>query len=559
MKLKFLFFILFIISAHHAASASDFQFTDVDLTFTINEDGSVEVSEYRTYYFDGEFSWADYSLPATFDDIRDISVSEDGRPYRRIDDEDGAPETFYYDISDEELYIRWNYEAANESRTFQISYTLDGVIHGNEEWSEFFWEAISDEWGRPTQQLSVSVRLPSGSYETPHFWLRTPSEELNSEKDNSRFVVNGGPVSADHFVKIRTVFPSEMLSVAPSDAPEVNPEWAVGQEEAWEQDHQRSLERQALLSDIAEIVAYVVIVLSLGGFMYGWRNRQKMQTPAPSTEIPDVTPAIAAWQIHLRQPGSTSFAATIFDLARREALYIKEQPVENESWFSDNTPDFEITPTGHYPSDADETEKMLLDYIDQRADGENILLSKLFEDDENSNFMDEWFKKLHEIGEKQIAYKSGSQKRHHWVLGIGIGFALLSFFVLAYHLLLFFVTMAAGLLLASSSYFYLHFTPECAERYHQIKSYYKGLSNAEAGQFRDKDEKVRHLCYAIGFGLADKHLEKLTANLPDTHFMTLQSASIHTAITGFSSSASTSASSASAAGSAGGGASGGAG
>ena len=107
------------------------------------------------------FSKADYNLPLRgFAQIRNISVSENGVDYRRVEggDEEG---TFWIGESRSQLEINWNYRASNEVRTFTLTYELDGALVVGPDYAEFTWIYLSDRWDRSTRELSVELTFSS--------------------------------------------------------------------------------------------------------------------------------------------------------------------------------------------------------------------------------------------------------------------------------------------------------------------------------------------------------------------------------------------------------------
>ena len=56
---KFLniFFVLFFLFSAKSVSAKDYSIISADFKVQLNSDGSADVTEIRTYFFDGSYSW----------------------------------------------------------------------------------------------------------------------------------------------------------------------------------------------------------------------------------------------------------------------------------------------------------------------------------------------------------------------------------------------------------------------------------------------------------------------------------------------------------------------
>jgi hypothetical protein len=94
-------------------------------------DGSSQVLQQRTYSFDGDFSWADVNLKKTGADAIVINqVAE------KIND---VWQPLDAEIQDNpnSVYVRWNYSAHNEEKTFLLDYTIRGAVKRYQDVAEF--------------------------------------------------------------------------------------------------------------------------------------------------------------------------------------------------------------------------------------------------------------------------------------------------------------------------------------------------------------------------------------------------------------------------------------
>ena len=66
-----------------AKADDDYYIRSVNIFAQVNADGSMDIREERTYYFDGSFSYAFYELPLDqTGGLSNFSMSERGVPYR---------------------------------------------------------------------------------------------------------------------------------------------------------------------------------------------------------------------------------------------------------------------------------------------------------------------------------------------------------------------------------------------------------------------------------------------------------------------------------------------
>jgi hypothetical protein len=145
-----------------------------DAEITINQDGSLDVVETLAYVYDrGEFHRGSRVIPlGRVDDITDVQVWESGgafpgayreSSYDPDDSTSGVPRTFGTLRDGDNLRIRWVYEyVSNTSKTFRVSYHVNGAVRVYDDRFEFDWYAIPPDWGSSIDNSRVQVNLPEG-------------------------------------------------------------------------------------------------------------------------------------------------------------------------------------------------------------------------------------------------------------------------------------------------------------------------------------------------------------------------------------------------------------
>ena len=210
--LSLLFFSFFFLGN---AFAKDYYFPKVKAQYKINADGRINVVEQRTYKFSGSFSWADLYIP--------LKVSRLGNTYNvqitnfRIS-ENGKPVNFSSSVDQNgKFYARWSYSAYNENRTFDISYSLLGALSSGQDFDEFYWQVIGDNWIKKTEWteflISFPINIPKNQV---YAFVHGPANgRYDFISDNAvRFTVNN--IAAKQFVEVRLVFPKGSLVTSSS-------------------------------------------------------------------------------------------------------------------------------------------------------------------------------------------------------------------------------------------------------------------------------------------------------------------------------------------------------
>jgi len=140
-----------------AAEAKDYYFPELKADLYIQKDGSFIVSQFLTFEFQGQFSWASLWIPlrARKNSSLEVKVQD-----FRVRDERGLDLPLEAKVEAGKFQARWSFSARNERRTFNISYRIVNGILNYPDVSELYWQIIGSEVDRPTARAEVTVHLP---------------------------------------------------------------------------------------------------------------------------------------------------------------------------------------------------------------------------------------------------------------------------------------------------------------------------------------------------------------------------------------------------------------
>jgi len=194
------------------AETKNFYFPEVRIDIAVAKDGSFAVDEFRTYEFEGVFSWASLWIPLRAGRkgaIHDVSVEQFS-----ITDEGGAPLRTETSIEGDRFTAKWYYSARNERRTFHIRYVVRGGVVSYPDVSELYWQAIGSGWDKPTAKAEVMVRLPEAvpgpgdirvyGHGPLSGWSEIPDERT------ARFTASNLP--SGQFLEVRVLWPAGIVS-----------------------------------------------------------------------------------------------------------------------------------------------------------------------------------------------------------------------------------------------------------------------------------------------------------------------------------------------------------
>lgn len=341
--------LLFCLISINSGFAQDYSMPEVNISASIQDDGTVLIEESRTYNYRGSFSWADYRLPKQgFREIKNIQVSESDSIY--INENSEEPGTFSVSESDDLIVIKWHYDATDEERTFTLQYELEGAISIGPEFSEFYWIFIGDGRDKVMGSSDVTVQLPGQvSADSMYSWNYSSASDSELIESESLFTLSSGRVNRNQNVAIRALFPT---SVFQSDLievtdPNLDLDEIIQEEAEYDEMLQRQAERDAFFAEIAMPVTILLSLLSLGIFYFSYSRYGKRHSTATISDretvvIPDRTPpAIIGRLMSSRHSTGNHLVATIFDLARRGWFKIEEQEKES-SFFSSGKVSFKF-------------------------------------------------------------------------------------------------------------------------------------------------------------------------------------------------------------------------
>lgn len=484
----------------------------------ILSDGTVRITEHRTYDFEGSYSWADYRLPFQgFTSINNIKVSEGAASFQNINTE--APETFLVQRNNESVRIQWFYEAVDEKRTFTISYTLEGALVIGPTWCEFFWNYISADREKPTDTLSISMRLPIAiGADSMHTWARGPLENISLASTSNGYSVEATDIDDNQSVKIRSVFPRSVFNESAVET--TNSNFTLGSaradEQAFRDRQNRIAEQNRQFEDYGQQITVLVILFSIAAFVFFYQKFGKRYSAAGVSGAETIMlpgrlePAVAGWLVGNRYVGSHQLMATLLDLARRGFFVIEEQEPENKI-FGGKKQIFTIERADNRPDeDLHDWEKHLEDYVNTQIMNSNKQLDELFTSSsmETSRWYSDWKEMLKSYCWEQGWYDERSYKGLY--ANMGVQLLLLAFAVLATYwagpIGIAGILTATTFLIASLAV--IRRTEQGEMTFKKWKAYKEGLSNA--GDHSIGEDLVdKHYIYAIAFGLSKDAIESL--------------------------------------------------
>ncbi len=326
-----------------ALAAKRYTIDAVRIHAAIDSTGGVWINESRTYTFTGRFTFATYKLSLQgIPEISNIEISEGGTKYSENKSvEEERPGTFFIERKREALLMRWNYEARDETRTFDLRFYLKGVAVAHADVAEFYYKFVGTGWDRQTARVEVTTQLPGAvPIDDLKVWAHGPLHGACAITGVGQARFEVAPLPAKTYWEGRIVFPKEFLPAAFTRTERTALPTILEQERAWAEEANRSREEAAGELEAQEAWREQnlpwLIAANLGGvlllfYLYNRYGRSLMSAnPRLETSPPqDIPPALANYYYAGSQLSAGALVSTLLDLARRGIIMIREEKKEN--------------------------------------------------------------------------------------------------------------------------------------------------------------------------------------------------------------------------------------
>lgn len=311
-----------VVGLSGTAVAKSYDFPLVAIDARVAPDGSMLVTERRTYSFSGDFSWATYTLERRgWTAITEVGVADARGPYAPGTD---VPRTFRVSRGAGEVEIRWFFRAADEDVTFAIHYRLEGVVTRYRDTAELYWRFVGTGWDVPTRQVRITVAIPGAAEQDLRAWGHGPLTGTTTIGDG-RVDLAADDLAPGEFVEARILFPGRLVPGVRLTDEEALPR-ILAEEARWARG--ANLNRAVPMLNLLMLPGALVGAVVVWGALYlsaGREHRVRIAEPY-LRDLPErYPPAILGALLRWGRPGRQDFAATILDLARRGFLTITQE------------------------------------------------------------------------------------------------------------------------------------------------------------------------------------------------------------------------------------------
>ncbi|NOZ60436.1 MAG: DUF2207 domain-containing protein [Calditrichaeota bacterium] len=525
------FFIAFAWSFSASFAVSKFYTLDeIQIAARINEDGSLNIKENRSYNFRGHYKWADYSLPLReLGEVTDFSLSEGNEIYRESNSHE--PGTYFITQSSNKFYVKWFYRASFEKRTFTIRYRLANAVKVYRDVADFYFKFVAAKKPKRVGRVSLDLVLPQAADTTEvRAWLHT---SLNGFYyfANGKIHFEAAPLPKKNFFEVRAIFPPEWVPAANVKIDKNYRMFIMAEERGFAEKANRLRQKAMQERNFREKYApkakqLNILLVIIGAILFiNLYNRYGKAYSIPglsrvSSEIPDnMSPATANLIISNGQLTTGALTGTLLDLAARGYLKMDEKVEDRKALFFKykfktqtltlDREKFEKESGELLPHDREFIEF----FFNDLAGGQNSINTD--EIRKHRREVMKWFRQWRKNLKQEWGNKPFYDKPSIWatvaialfgllIIGVGI-FTLIKFSIWGI------VGIAGGFVLSDASFFILRYTKETKAirmRLESLKKYLKKYEYRKSASAIQSNFS-RYFAMAIALGIGAKAVKEL--------------------------------------------------
>ena len=206
-----------------ARADRSYEMSRVAIDATVTPDGTLQVTETRTFDFDGSFNGVYWIIPTGYNsangknvDVTVTSAEVGSSPLERSDT--GLDGT--YEVSSQgtnATQIKLYSAHTDEQASFTISYEATGIVTRWEDTAELYWKFVSDGWDVPSDNVTCTLHLPvpAGESVVPEdnvrAWGHGPLDaSVAFDGNDVTYTVPG--VGTSEFAEMRVAFPTSWVA-----------------------------------------------------------------------------------------------------------------------------------------------------------------------------------------------------------------------------------------------------------------------------------------------------------------------------------------------------------
>lgn len=369
-----------VVAAPRTALAKSYEISRVVIDATLDADGTLHVTEDRTFDFDGDFNGVYWRLPQgdyegrqLAPQVESVGVMSDGGSFEPfVQNYSGDPHS--YELTQYSSYVEAKlYNPAEDQQvTYRITYSIPQLATAWKDTGELYWKFVSDGWDETSHNVTCTIHLPvpAGQRVIPEqnvrAWGHGPMDgEVRFSGNDVVYQVPA--VGGDDYAEARITFPVEWLSATPSS--ESRMDTILGEEQRWadEANRRREMARSLYYGTLTVVVAVGAVACLVSLLLYR-RYKQKHRPVFEDRYYRDVPsddhPAVLGALIHNDEVGSPELTATLMRISDEGAVDLSYVKTPKKSRYGRDKETYRLTYNPKRAEKIDDAiDKALLDLL----------------------------------------------------------------------------------------------------------------------------------------------------------------------------------------------------
>ena len=283
-------FLIFAISHPVTAQEKSVVMPNRTGEISIRPDGKVDVCEtWMVQFVGGPFKYARRMIPLNkVEEIGGWRISENGQSYQLA--KTGAPNTYQISEEDDQQIAIWYFPpTTDQTRSFEVCYTLIGALRIGETQDEFYWKFIEPDRSYPVENVQVRLRLPE-SFPANELevatYLNGKQKDGAQVQDGATVNFSGGPIQPNQDWELRVRFPAGGINAAP-------PAWQTGSTSNASPETPLTITGVIFGLGLLAMVTLIVLILIFGHKYHANRKNIYQSIPRRGRKSPETEPESA--------------------------------------------------------------------------------------------------------------------------------------------------------------------------------------------------------------------------------------------------------------------------
>ena len=329
-----------------AAYASTYQTSQVDMRAHVASDGSLQVSEERTFEFTDDVNGVYWEIPLGQNQqgenvtLSINGVSVDGDEFQEADyASSGDYGVYTVDTSGSSVTLKIFMPSSDgSSADVEISYTMSGAVMLWQDTAELYWKFVGDGWSADSDDVEMEVRFANAAAGTAavkgdnfRAWGHGPlTGDVSLDEDEPMVTYTIPCVHQGEFAEARIAFPSDWVPQLAASGEE-RMSTILSEEKEWA-DEANARRAHARMIANALAVLSVVAAVAFTGTIVVLKLRKRKPKPlfqdeyfrdVPSADHPAVLSALMSWN----EVPDQAYIATLMKLTDDRVIKLEQATV----------------------------------------------------------------------------------------------------------------------------------------------------------------------------------------------------------------------------------------